>query len=129
MNIFSSDTNFSDDGNETNRYDEGSKSLPSENKTLKPIKEKQAIKTPSKSTEISRDMEENVRVKVEGVSNIEYDNDNIKDTISKNHLANNAAVKEDIFDSDNSINDSNVNENTDKPETLVRDLESRSYLI
>ncbi len=67
MNIFSSDTNFTDDGNETNQYYEGSKSLPSENKTLKPIKEKQGNETTAKSTELLEDIKKNIAEKVEGI--------------------------------------------------------------
>jgi hypothetical protein len=124
LNIFSSDTNFTDDENENNRYDEDSKPLPSENKTLKPIKENQADDTTAKSTELLEDRQEFVTEKVEGVSNIEYENDddNIKDTISKTHLGNKVVV-EDIGDSSS---DSNVIETTDEPEMVVRDLEARN---
>jgi hypothetical protein len=88
LNIFSSDSNFTDDKNENNQYDEGSKPLPSENKILKPIKENQANDTTAKSSELLEGRQEFVTEKVEEVSNIEYDN--IKDTISKTNLSENA---------------------------------------
>ena len=123
MNIFSSDTTYTDDENENNQYDEGSKPLPSENKILKPIKENQANDTTAKSTELLEDRQEFVTEKVEGVSNIEYDNDddNIKDTISKISLDNNTTTA--VYDGDRSVND--LIKDTDNPEMLVRDLEAR----
>ena len=77
MENISSDTNFSkDDKNENNRFVEEWESLPSKNKTLKPIKGEQASKTPAESNEISKDRVENVAEKVKG------------DTISKTHMDN-----------------------------------------
>jgi hypothetical protein len=95
------------------------KPLPSENKTLKPIKENQANDTTAKSIEISGDRQEFVTEKVEGVGNIKYDN--IKDTISKTSLDNNTTTA--VYDGDSSVND--LIKDTDNPEILVRDLEAR----
>ncbi len=121
MNIISSDTNFTDDENENNQYDEDSKPLPSENKILKPIKENQANDTTAKSTELLEGRQEFVTEKVEGVSNIEFDNkNNIKDTISKTSLDSNTTA---VYDSDSSVND--LIKDTDNPEMRVRDLEAR----
>ncbi len=109
MENISYDMNFSDDKDKNNRYNDESKSLPSENKTLKPIKEEQANETIAEYSEISKDRHENVAEKVEG------------DTISKTHLDNNAAVEGNSDSSDNY----NVIETTDDPETVIRDLEAR----
>jgi hypothetical protein len=119
LNIFSSDSNFTDDKNENNQYDEGSKPLPSENKILKPIKENQANDTTAKSSELLEGRQEFVTEKVEEVSNIEYDN--IKDTISKTSLDSNTTTA--VYDGDWSVND--LIKDTDNPEMLVRDLEAR----
>jgi hypothetical protein len=120
LNIFSSDTNFTDDENENNRYDEDSKPLPSENKTLKPIKENQADDTTAKSTELLEDRQEFVTEKVEGVSNIEYENDddNIKDTISKTNLSENTIDN----DRDNTI-DYHHTTSRDPAQEMVNDWE------
>ncbi len=109
MNIISSDTNFTDDENENNRYNEKFESSSHINKALKPLKEEQANEATTESSEISKDRVKNVAEKVKGV------------TISKTHLHNNIVDEYNIDSSDNS----NVIETTDDPEIVVRDLEAR----